>query len=63
MKLLIILIILGVVAIPFAWQITICSIHEHDYGINTKWTLLNGCMIEVREGVFVPEERYRGVVE
>jgi len=55
--------LLGLIGAPFAWQIAICQIHEHDYGINTKWTLLSGCMIEVGDGVFVPEERYRGMAE
>ncbi len=57
------LVLIVIIVAPFAWKIGICQIHEHDYGINTKWTLLSGCMIEVKDGVFVPEERYRGVAE
>ena len=60
---LIIAVILGFVAAALAWPLFICGVREHDYGVNTKWTLLNGCMIETKPGVFVPEEHYRGTVD
>lgn len=64
MKILLIVIIAALlVSAPILWKITVCAIHEHDYGLNTKWTLFSGCVIEVKKGIFVPADRYRGVAE
>ena len=64
MKILLALIVIAlVVAAPILWKITVCAVHEHDYGLNTKWTLFSGCVIEVKKGIFVPADRYRGTVE
>ncbi len=63
MKLLIVIFALAVLASPLLWNLFTCQIHEKDYGLNTKWTLFSGCMIETKPGVYVPEGRYRGVAE
>lgn len=60
---LIVLLVLAVLASPLLWKLFICQVHEKDYGVNTKWTLLSGCMIETKPGVYVPEGRYRGMAE
>ncbi len=62
------IIVLLLVIIMFAvgalmWPLFKCGIKEHDFGLNTKWTLLNGCVIETKPGIFVPADKYRGTAE
>lgn len=61
--LLILIVVILIIAAPILWKIIVCGIHEKDYGLPTKWTLFSGCVIEVKKGIFVPADRYRGTVE
>lgn len=54
----IVLLVIGGAAV--AWPLISCAIKESDYGINTKWSLFNGCLVETKPGIFVPADRYRG---
>jgi hypothetical protein len=61
--LLILALVFALLATPLFWMLFTCGVKEKDYGLNTKWTLFNGCVIEVKPGIYAPVDKYRGVAE
>lgn len=58
------MIVLAIIAITFAsvYSATItCEAKARAMGKNHEWGLLQGCMIEVEKGRWVPLENYRAL--
>lgn len=58
-----IIVVIMISVAALLWPLFKCGIKEHDFGLNTKWTLFNGCVIETKPGIFVPADKYRGTAE
>jgi hypothetical protein len=53
-----VLVIIGILAVmPFVLKAE-CAAKTEGMGFNSKWTLLGGCKIEYKPGVWIPLDRY-----
>ena len=51
----------GIVGVGYAWNTFTCDSRWSESQMNSKFTFMNGCMLEVSPGKWIPENRYREI--